>query len=185
MTTQEFDADAVLAKSDGKSLLQHTEDCLIVYRNLAQALPMLPSLTELENFFDLLFCSVYLHDWGKAHKEFQKVLKQQKNQWCRNRHEIFSVPFAEMLPFDSEQKELIAQAVLGHHKDFEAILHYFYSDEEIEAYRLDEKTSRYPGDDYDRDASGFYAQGVARSCQRIRNDKSRSKPCGAVYKTPG
>ncbi|OQX09197.1 MAG: hypothetical protein BWK80_47145 [Desulfobacteraceae bacterium IS3] len=133
---KEFDADAVWAKSDGKSLLQHIEDCLIVYRNLTGALPMLPSLTGLENFFDLLFCAVYLHDWGKAHKEFQKALKKQKNDWFRNRHEIFSVPFVEMLPFISEEKELIAQAVLGHHKDFEAILHYFYSDEEIEEYRL-------------------------------------------------
>jgi CRISPR-associated endonuclease/helicase Cas3 len=143
---KEFDADAVWGKSDGKSLLRHTEDCLIVYRNLSGALPMLPSLTGLENFFDLLFCAVYLHDWGKAHKEFQKVLKQQKNQWCRNRHEIFSVPFAEMLPFDSEQKELISQAVLGHHKDFEAILHYFYSDEEIEAYRLNPVSKINPAD---------------------------------------
>lgn len=143
---QEFDANTVWSKSDGKSLLGHIEDCLGVYKNLTRALPILPSLTSLENFFDLLFCAVYLHDWGKSHKEFQNVLKKQKNFWFRNRHEIFSVPFAEMLPFVSEQKQLIAQAVLGHHKDFEALLHYTYSDEEIEEYRLNPVSAINPAD---------------------------------------
>ena len=132
---QEFNASRILAKSDGKSLLQHIEDCLEVYRGLTLALPIIPSLVGSENFFDLLFCAVYLHDWGKAHVEFQKVLKKENNQWCHNRHEIFSVPFVEMLPFSPEQKELIAQAILAHHKDFETLLDYLYSDKEVEDYR--------------------------------------------------
>lgn len=132
---QEFNANRILAKSDGKSLLQHIEDCLEVYRGLTLALPVIPSLVGLQDFFDLLFCAVYLHDWGKAHVEFQKVLKKEKNQWCHNRHEIFSVPFVEMLPFSSGHNELIAQSILAHHKDFETLLDYLYSDEEVEDYR--------------------------------------------------
>ena len=74
---QEFDAGRIWAKSDGKSLLGHIEDCLEVYRGLRLALPILPSLVE-RDFFDLLFCVVYLHDWGKTHVEFQKVLKKKR-----------------------------------------------------------------------------------------------------------
>jgi CRISPR-associated endonuclease/helicase Cas3 len=132
---QEFNASRILAKSDGKSLLQHIEDCLEVYRGLTLALPIIPSLVGLHDFFDLLFCAVYLHDWGKAHVEFQKVLKKKKNQWRHNRHEIFSVPFVEMLPFSPDHKKLIAQSILAHHKDFETLLDYLYSEEQVEEYR--------------------------------------------------
>ena len=132
----DFDIDSILAKTDGKSLYGHTEDCLKVYQNLCKALPAIPIITGQSNFFELLFCSVYLHDWGKVHFEFQKLLKGKKNQWLHSRHEIYSVPFVEMLPFEAEQKELIARSILGHHKDFEALLKYLYSDEEIEEYKL-------------------------------------------------
>ncbi|MDY6854940.1 MAG: CRISPR-associated helicase Cas3' [Thermodesulfobacteriota bacterium] len=129
-----FDVDSVLAKSNGKSLFAHIEDCLKVYQNLCRALPTIPIILGQDNFFDLLFCSIYLHDWGKAHIEFQKLLKGQKNQWLRSRHEIYSIPFVEMLPFEPKQKELIAQSILGHHKDFETLMEYLYSDEQIEEY---------------------------------------------------
>lgn len=136
---QECSAESILAKSDGKSLLRHIEDCLKVYQELKMALPILPSLSGMEDFFDLLFCTVYLHDWGKVHKEFQRVLKKQENKWLHNRHEIFSVPFVEMLPFTPEQKEIIALSILGHHKDFETLQEYLYSDKEVEEYRLNYK----------------------------------------------
>ena len=129
-----FDADSVLAKSDGKNLYAHIEDCLRVYQELCKALPAIPGILYQDNFFDLLFCAVYLHDWGKSHAEFQKLLKGKKNHWLHNRHEIYSVPFVEMLPFGSEQKKLIARSILGHHKDFETLLEYLYSDEQIEEY---------------------------------------------------
>jgi len=130
----DFDVDSVLAKSNGKSLFAHIEDCLKVYQNLCRALPAIPTTLGQDSFFDLLFCAIYLHDWGKAHTEFQKLLKGEKNQWLRSRHEIHSVPFIEMLPFEPKQKEFIAQSILGHHKDFEALLEYLYSDEEVEEY---------------------------------------------------
>lgn len=130
-----FDTDSVLAKSDGKSLYAHIEDCLRVYQELCKALPAIPEILYQDNFFDLLFCAVYLHDWGKAHAEFQKLLKGKKNHWLHNRHEIYSVPFVEMLPFGVEQKDLVARSILGHHKDFETILEYLYSEKEIEEYK--------------------------------------------------
>ncbi len=129
-----LEPDRVLAKSDGKSLLAHIEDCLQVYQALCRALPVIPSLVGLEDFFDLLFCTVYFHDWGKAHKEFQKLLKGQNSHWMRRRHEIFSVPFVEMLPLAPHQKELISQCILGHHKDFDQLVYNDLSDREVAEY---------------------------------------------------
>lgn len=143
---QTFDAGRIWSKSDGKSLLRHIEDCLEVYRELRLALPILPSLVEGADFFDLLFCVVYLHDWGKTHVEFQKVLKKKRNQWRHNRHEIFSVPFVEMLPIASGQKNLIAESILGHHKDFETMLGYLISDEDVEEYQRNVRSQINPID---------------------------------------
>ncbi|GBC60651.1 CRISPR-associated helicase/endonuclease Cas3 [Desulfonema ishimotonii] len=157
---EDFDFKTVWAKSDGKSLLQHLEDCLCIYRDLTHALPLLPILAKSENFFDWLFCAVYMHDWGKAHiefqkvlgncktlhiadsdqgkahMEFQKVLRKVKNDWHRNRHEFFSVPFVGMLPFSPDENQLITQAITGHHKDFEALSGYLPSKQKIENYGI-------------------------------------------------
>lgn len=129
-----FDMNRVLAKSDGKSLSQHILDCLLVYRSLCRALPALPIIAEQKGFFDLLFCSIYFHDWGKAHTEFQKVLRGKRSQWAHGRHEIYSAPFVDMLCLSAEDRELICQAILGHHKDFETLWSYLYSPQEIEDY---------------------------------------------------
>ncbi len=142
-----FDGGRVLAKSDGKSLLEHIEDCLQVYKAFCQALPVIPTIVGQEDFFDLLFCTVYLHDWGKSHKEFQKLLQGQKNQWLRSRHEIYSVPFVEMLPLAPKEKELISQCILAHHKDFEMLLdNCLYSDQEVRDYALNHKNKVNPLD---------------------------------------
>ena len=130
-----FDPASVLAKSDGKNLLEHIEDCLKIFQSLCNALPKLPALAEEDDFFDLLFCAVYIHDWGKAHEEFQKVLNKEKNVWYSNRHEFFSVPFIEMLPFPEKKRQLIAKSVLGHHKDFDKLVDdYLFTADEIENF---------------------------------------------------
>ena len=142
----DFIEERVWAKSDGKSLIKHLEDCLMVYRQVVKALPMIPHIVKSEDFFDLLFCAVYMHDWGKVHFEFQKVLKKKNNQWSYNRHEIFSVPFVGMLKFPAKHKELIAQAIIGHHKDFDTLLDYVYSDDDIKSYSLNSTSDINPLD---------------------------------------
>lgn len=129
------DDDSVLAKSDGASLMNHIWHCLEVFRGLRVALPLLPEVSGKKDFFELLFFSVYLHDWGKAHEEFQKILRGRRSKlWLNSRHEFYSVPFADMLPTDAADRELAARVILGHHKDFEALLPHLYSKEVIEDY---------------------------------------------------
>ena len=111
-----------LGKSDGTTLMKHIEDCLGVYSQLRNTLPYLPVVTNLNNFWELLFYIIYFHDWGKCHNEFQKVLKGLKqNFWNYQRHEIYSVPFVDKLDLNDEEKLLIQRAIIGHHKNYEII----------------------------------------------------------------
>ena len=68
--------DAVLAKSDGTGLLAHMDACLAVFDALKAAVPLLPRVVGRDDAWDLLFAGVYLHDFGKCHVEFQRVLKK-------------------------------------------------------------------------------------------------------------
>ncbi|MCC7431813.1 CRISPR-associated helicase Cas3' [bacterium] len=122
----------VFAKNDGTELYKHLVACLKVYKEFKQALPKLPEVTQTDNFFELLFCSVFMHDWGKCHFEFQKVLNKEKNCWQNQRHEAYSVPFVWKLNFTEEENFLIACAVLGHHKDFKTLKEKFKTKEELE-----------------------------------------------------
>lgn len=115
--------EQALGKSDGSSLMQHIEDCLGVYSQLRETLPLLPSVAQLSNFWDLLFYVIYFHDWGKCHKEFQKVLRGiQSNYWNNQRHEIYSIPFVAKLELSDSETILIQRAILGHHKPFAELL---------------------------------------------------------------
>ncbi|QTA93739.1 CRISPR-associated helicase Cas3' [Desulfonema magnum] len=144
------DDNSVLAKSDGSSLLNHIRHCLEIFRGLRAALPLLPEVSEKKNFFEMLFFSVYLHDWGKAHAEFQKILRGRRSVlWLNSRHEFYSVPFVDMLPTDAADRRSVARVILGHHKDFEALLPHLYSKEVIEAYEKNLKGGEVNPVDFD------------------------------------
>jgi CRISPR-associated endonuclease/helicase Cas3 len=122
----------VLGKSDGTSLLAHIEDCLGVFAELRETLPTLHSVARLENFWELLFFTIYLHDWGKSHVEFQKALYEKENVWNYQRHEIFSVPFVDKLNLPETDRLLIKRAILGHHKSFDQLIQKHRTPEELE-----------------------------------------------------
>jgi len=121
----------VWAKSDGTSLIRHVEDCLEVFSELKEALPALPEITHLQNFWELLFYAVYLHDIGKCHEEFQKVLTDKPNVWCHQRHEAYSVPFTDKLIISEEEKLLVKRAVLAHHRTFDSLIRLIKSKEDV------------------------------------------------------
>jgi len=113
----------MLAKSDGTTILEHIDDCLNVFGELRKALPSLSEIAEMNDFWDVLFIAVYFHDFGKAHKEFQKKLKNEKNDWNFQRHEIYSVPFVDKVI--TEKKEIIKRIVLMHHKSSDELVKKF------------------------------------------------------------
>lgn len=98
----------ILSKSTGETISQHTIACL---RSASAILEFLPSINE-KLRKDLLL-SVALHDVGKAAVGFQKVLRGEKKDWQRKRHEIISASFASSI--DGISPEIVF-AVLTHHK---------------------------------------------------------------------
>jgi CRISPR-associated helicase Cas3/CRISPR-associated endonuclease Cas3-HD len=107
----------LLAKSNPEITLQeHIEDCLCIQRQLMFLFPNIPTNFH-DEFWDLLYISMVCHDFGKAHKEFQDILRKKNGKWPQ-RHELFSLPFIWSLPLSDEQKNKISFSVAGHHKDF-------------------------------------------------------------------
>lgn len=132
----------VLGKSDGTTLMEHIQDCLGVYSQLREALPMLPEVTKRKNFWELLFYAIYFHDWGKCHVEFQKVLKGiEPNYWNNQRHEIYSIPFIEKLEISDHEKLLLKRTIIGHHRTFFELLENLKSEEDLE-FEFDLKYKR-------------------------------------------
>jgi CRISPR-associated endonuclease/helicase Cas3 len=111
----------ILAKSEpAVTLKEHIDDGLIILDQLKHAFPKLTNIISAD-FWELLKVCIIFHDLGKAHIEFQKVLKGEKNEWKGHRHELFSLPFISLLNFPNNQKKLIEWVVAGHHKDFNTL----------------------------------------------------------------
>ena len=122
MKISDMDSSVVLAKSEPRlTLQQHVKDCLQVLGSLKDSIPNLPETVNKARFWELLRLCIILHDVGKLHTEFQKKLRNQKNEWHHQRHELFSIPFVKALSLSEQEKELIMQVVAGHHKSFEEL----------------------------------------------------------------
>lgn len=110
----------ILAKSNPeKSLKEHVDEALLVQSLLKEIFFVNTNFLTTENFWELLRLAIIFHDIGKSHKEFQKLLRGQTNNWKFQRHELFSLPFIEALRVDN--KELLFLTVAGHHKDIDAL----------------------------------------------------------------
>jgi len=121
--TEEF---RVLAKSNPEiSLKKHIDDCLCIYEQLLTCVPNIP-VSDKTLFWQLLKTSIVFHDMGKAHPDFQDMLKGFSHKWQQQRHELFSLFFINQLDLPEEQKELILFTVLGHHKDLNEL--FFFVD---------------------------------------------------------
>lgn len=117
----------VLAKSDPEiTLKQHIDDCLIIWKQLQQCVPNLP-IDNHELFWQMLRTCIIFHDMGKAHKEFQKLLRKMRNEWYSQRHELFSLYFINESNLNDYQKELVSFAILGHHKDLPTLFDFAYT----------------------------------------------------------
>ncbi|NJE47841.1 CRISPR-associated endonuclease Cas3'', partial [Thermococcus sp. GR7] len=92
----------------------HTLDAINVLKSIKNAFPWLEELSP--GIFELSFYAVLLHDLGKCARGFQK----KKNKWGY-RHEILSVPFVQFLDFPEKERNLIALAILTHHKTLDEL----------------------------------------------------------------
>lgn len=107
----------LLAKGNPpETLVEHTESCLSVYFSLREAMPFLAEVSGEPDFFDHLFYTVALHDFGKAATGFQAQLRSVTNRWDY-RHEILSAGFVVGLNLPSRTRQAIGLAILTHHKD--------------------------------------------------------------------
>ena len=124
------DYNIILAKSEPKNLgdvipvtlEEHINDGLKVLEALQESFPIAPKVAGIERFWRLLYLCVIFHDLGKAYREFQKILRGiKKNDWCSQRHELFSLPFIEALELDKKEKQWMRLVIAGHHRDFETL----------------------------------------------------------------
>lgn len=117
----------VLAKSEPKTTLsQHIDDCLNILYQLQTNMSNLP-LNDKDLFWLQLKAAVIMHDAGKVHPEFQKLLLGNNNKWFHQRHELFSVYLAmNSICNQTLGKEGII-AILGHHKSLNDLHHFVCS----------------------------------------------------------
>lgn len=130
--------DSILAKSKPKvSLKQHIEDALRVKELLEKIFPKVNRISKYSDFWDIVNDSIVFHDLGKAHDEFQKLLRDEPHQWKYQRHELFSLPFINWSVKD-ENKDLIYWIVAGHHKDYKTLIKHLRSyDDTDDDFELD------------------------------------------------
>jgi len=121
----------LLAKSDGLSLEEHIQDLLDVSEAFKIAFPALKELFKDDEFWNYLKISILFHDIGKATKGFQSLMMENKKY--RFRHEVLSAVVAQ----NYTDNELIINAVLSHHKNFEKLKELFTEYDNNKKYNQD------------------------------------------------
>ena len=88
----------------GESLAKHTFNVLKKLAELASIRPQLPEIVKFKSIWKCLFWACLLHDFGKATKSFQIVLRG-GGKWP-HRHEVYSVVFLDWIAENFEKEEL-------------------------------------------------------------------------------
>ncbi|MDV3104592.1 CRISPR-associated helicase Cas3' [Thermococcus waiotapuensis] len=109
---------ACYAKFNPHQFLEcHTLDAINVLKSLKNSFYWLEELSP--GIFELSFYAVLLHDTGKCASGFQKS-GLQRERWGY-RHELLSVPFVQFLDYGERERNLIALAILTHHKTLDEL----------------------------------------------------------------
>ena len=95
----------------------HALDAINVLKSLKNSFYWLEELSP--GIFELSFYAVLFHDVGKCASGFQKSGLQRK-RWSY-RHELLSIPFVQFLDYGEREKNLIALAILTHHKTLDEL----------------------------------------------------------------
>jgi CRISPR-associated endonuclease/helicase Cas3 len=121
----------MLAKSDGLSLEEHIQDLLDVSVAFQRAFPILKKLFNNEAFWEYLKISILFHDIGKSTNGFQDLMT--KHIQYRFRHEVLSAIVVQ----NYSDNELIVNANLAHHKNFEKLKELLNEYENNQKYQQD------------------------------------------------
>jgi len=101
-----------LAKFNPNDFLEcHINDAINVMKSMKNAFPW---ISQMRNFWELLFYSILLHDLGKCSIGFQEA-GAKGNIWGY-RHEVLSTAFSQFLDYSAEERNLVALSILTHHK---------------------------------------------------------------------
>jgi CRISPR-associated endonuclease/helicase Cas3 len=120
--------EVLWAKSSSKGESGHAETLARhtwhVLERLADVISLRPGLPEAIGFpslWNCLFWACFLHDFGKAARGFQELLRGGP-RWP-HRHEVLSLAFLDWLSDAASDEELrwIAAAIVSHHKDADVI----------------------------------------------------------------
>ena len=114
----------VLLAKPNESLIKHTENTLKVFKSIKDSYSEVPEICGVPNFWEHLFYSLFLHDFGKAAIGFQESLKG-GNHW-KYRHEILSASFINSLSdiYDDLTIQAIGLCIVTHHKDINELSGY-------------------------------------------------------------
>lgn len=101
----------------GEPLTAHTQRVVRVLCRLAERLPYAAEQVEEPRLWHRAYWACWLHDFGKAARAFQAVLRGQRERW-EHRHEVLSLAFLPLVcePPDDDFA-WIASAIASHHKD--------------------------------------------------------------------
>ncbi len=118
----------VLAKSadnGGDTLAEHTWAVLSRLADQYRLRPRLPSVIGDVRLWHRLYWGCFLHDFGKAAREFQDRLRSPKseNTWSQghHRHEVLSLAFVDhAFPPGNPDRLSVIAVVIAHHRDFAA-----------------------------------------------------------------
>lgn len=111
-----------LAKSDGETLYEHTKSILLnaeYFINLYGDFLRFYSNEECD-LTRIIIYSCLLHDLGKIHKDFQKVLVCDSEKF-QYRHEILSLAFVDLFDIGEQEKKYLIGAIAFHHKTWDWI----------------------------------------------------------------
>lgn len=102
----------------GESLACHTWLVLSRLAELARLRPQLAEHLHAPRFWHCLFWACFLHDFGKAARGFQQMLRKTDERWPR-RHEVLSLAFLDWIApaFSMEEQQWILASIVSHHKD--------------------------------------------------------------------
>jgi len=127
--------DDVWAKSPEKgegsqpeTLARHTWLVLSRLADFIRLRPNLPQTLGVPRLWHILFWAAFLHDFGKAARGFQTMLRGGE-RWP-HRHEVLSLGFVDWIArnFSRGENIWLTAAIVSHHKDADVIHKLYYPD---------------------------------------------------------